>query len=156
VFDDANSPTPSAEFPLGTTVVLLRVSDGFQTDLDTIRVTVVDTLAPRIICPPPITVRSNSPCGMPADDLLLLPFYLGVSAVDYCSHPPVITDDRPTCFPVGTTQVTFTATDDSGNTASCTSSVTVESTNLLGAGSGPGSGRRTPGGRPRLPSGGRK
>jgi FtsP/CotA-like multicopper oxidase with cupredoxin domain len=48
VFDDATSPTPSATFPLGSTVVTLTVSDGSLQDTDEVVVTVVDTTPPDI------------------------------------------------------------------------------------------------------------
>jgi len=48
-FDDPTSPTPTASFPLGTTVVTLVVNDGYQTsDPATVAVTVVDTVPPVI------------------------------------------------------------------------------------------------------------
>jgi hypothetical protein len=49
-FDDATSPTPTAEFPLGTTLVTLTVNDGkVNSDFpDTVFVTVEDTTPPEI------------------------------------------------------------------------------------------------------------
>ena len=41
-----------------------------------------------------------------------------------------ITNNAPSVFPLGTTNVTFAATDDSGNSASATSAVTVVDTTL--------------------------
>jgi hypothetical protein len=47
VFDDASSATPSATFPIGTTVVTLTVDDGNgESDSDAVEITVADTTAP--------------------------------------------------------------------------------------------------------------
>jgi hypothetical protein len=130
-WDDDNSATPTGNFPHGTTVVTLEVSDGIETDTDQVNVTIEDTTPPMITCPDPITIECNDHCsggGVPKDDAQLSAFYTAVSATDICDTSPDITDDSPNCFPVGTTQVIFTATDDHTNAASCTTSVTVEDT----------------------------
>jgi hypothetical protein len=50
-FDDAVSATPTASFPLGTTVVTLTVMDpDGETDTDTVAVTVQDTTPPAVAC----------------------------------------------------------------------------------------------------------
>lgn len=51
VFDDSTSATPTGQFPDGSTVVTLTVSDGIQEDTDTVVITVVDTTPPEITCP---------------------------------------------------------------------------------------------------------
>jgi len=49
-FDDPTSPTPSAVFPLGDTLVTLVVNDGFEnSDPATVIVRVLDTLPPTIV-----------------------------------------------------------------------------------------------------------
>lgn len=49
LFDDPTSPTPTAFFPLGTTVVRLVVHDGFEpSDPATVPITIVDTIRPTI------------------------------------------------------------------------------------------------------------
>jgi len=49
VFDDATSPTPSADFPIGSTGVTLTVSDGQLADDDTVNIAVQhDTMPPEI------------------------------------------------------------------------------------------------------------
>lgn len=130
-FDNAASPTPTGQFPHGTTVVTLTVFDGFQEDTDTVEIRVDDTTPPVVSCPQAVTIECNDHCsggGVPKDDAQLSKFYAGVSATDICDSSPDITDDSPACFPVGTTDVVFTAEDDHGNAASCTTSVTVEDT----------------------------
>jgi probable HAF family extracellular repeat protein len=74
-----------------------------------------DTTAPQITCP--AALNSN---GQPA---LIL-----ATATDNLDPNPVITNDAPTSFPDGATTVTWTATDAAGNPASCTQTVTLDST----------------------------
>jgi hypothetical protein len=88
----------------------------------------VDNEAPTVTCPADITVECNDYCGVPSDDPQLTDFFNGVSASDACGDVVDITDDRPGCFPVGTTAVTFVATDQSGNEGVCEANVTVEDT----------------------------
>jgi hypothetical protein len=53
---------------------------------------------------------------------------LTATATDICDAEPEVTTDAPAVFPLGTTTVTFTATDASGNLARATTTVTVEDT----------------------------
>ena len=76
-------------------------------------------------CPDDITVDCNGPAGTYAVDPQLDPFWAGVSATDIVDPNPVITNDAPDLFPLGTTTVEFTATDFSDNSATCTAEVTV-------------------------------
>ncbi|GEM_PF-6550223 len=48
-----------------------------------------------------------------------------VTAFDNCDPTPTLINDAPSLFPIGTTIVTWTATDDSGNSATAEQSVTV-------------------------------
>jgi hypothetical protein len=124
-FDDPTSPTPTGGFPLGTTLVTLTVSDGIQEDTDTVSITVVDTTPPVLVCPADIVVECTSHYGTPRDDVQLDPFWNGFSGTDVCDCDPAITDDAPDYFPKGPTTVTFTVTDASGNSASCSAQVMV-------------------------------
>ncbi len=128
VFDNPSSATPTGQFPKGTTVVTLTVSDGIEDDTDTVSITVVDTTPPVIVCPADITVECTALGGTPADDPHLDPFFAGVSATDVCDASPTITDDAPAFVPKGETIVTFTATDDDGNASACPATVRVVDT----------------------------
>ncbi len=121
--------SPAGPYSLGVTVVTLRVEDdhGLQ-DECTATVTVLDNTPPAITCPTDVTVEATDGCGTPANDPQLAGFFSSVSASDNCDASVDIVDNRPACFPLGTTAVTFTATDDAGNHASCTADVTVEDT----------------------------
>jgi hypothetical protein len=128
VFDNATSATPTGQFPHGSNTVTLQVSDGIQQNTDTMVVTVVDTTAPVIVCPASITVECSTAGGAPASHPQIAAFLAGATATDTCDLNPTITNNAPGFFPLGTTAVTFTATDDHGNSAPCTASVTVADT----------------------------
>jgi hypothetical protein len=86
-----------------------------------------DTTPPEITCPGDTTIEAMEPEGVPIDDDRIQAFLDGASATDN-SDPPediVITNDAPPLFPPGDTTVTFTATDTSGNSSTCQSTVTV-------------------------------
>lgn len=127
-FNDPHSATPTGNFPIATTIVTLSVSDGIQTDTDTVTITVQDTTAPTVTCPADITVECTGNLGVLATDPQLAPFFAGASAIDTCDSTPTITNDAPAFFPLGPTVVTFTATDDHGNSSSCQATVTVVDT----------------------------
>ncbi|HYH98530.1 OmpA family protein [Hyalangium sp.] len=84
-------------------------------------VTVRDTTAPSIVCPSPIEAQAGSDGW--ATVTLPQP-----RTEDTCSN---VTVSRPTepRFPVGTTPVTYTATDDAGNSTSCTANIVVRPAN---------------------------
>ncbi|HEX6883973.1 MAG TPA: hypothetical protein VF530_11375 [Planctomycetota bacterium] len=128
VFDDPLSATPIGQFPKGTKVVTLTVSDGIEQDQDTVSITVVDTTPPVLSVPAPITLECNGHCGVEADDPQLLAWFAQASATDACDPSPLLSDDSPSCFPLGTTPVTFTATDDDMNMSQSSVDVTVEDT----------------------------
>ncbi|MFH1313699.1 MAG: HYR domain-containing protein [Candidatus Eisenbacteria bacterium] len=121
--------TPPGPYPLGQTTVTLTVRDDHAWEVEcTGVVTVVDNTPPVITCPGNVTVEATDACGTPSSDPQLAGFFAGVSADDNCDPGPSITDNRPTCFPLGPTTVTFTGTDNAGNSASCQADVTVEDT----------------------------
>jgi hypothetical protein len=84
-----------------------------------------DSASPRIDCPAEVTVEAASPAGVPASDPVLAAFLDGVSVSDDVDPHPTVTSDAPTSFPLGTTAVTFTATDACGNRATCQGTVSI-------------------------------
>jgi parallel beta-helix repeat protein len=113
---------------LGDYVITLVVSSGqYESDPDTVTITVEDTNPPEISCPGDTTIQAMQPDGVPIDDDRIQTFLDGASATDNCDSPEdiVITNDAPALFPPGDTVVTFTATDTSDNSSTCQSIVEV-------------------------------
>jgi pimeloyl-ACP methyl ester carboxylesterase len=113
----------SAVFPLGTTTVSYEATDASgNVAMASTTVTVVDTVPPVLSnVPAPVRVEQTSHRGTPVS--LPLP-----TATDVCDADPDVRSDAPEAFPLGRTVVTFTATDDSGNRATATTTVTVVDT----------------------------
>jgi hypothetical protein len=119
------APASGSFFPVGTTTVTCTStgnSNGTVTCMFT--VTVVDTQPPTITCPANQTAVSNQACIAQG------------SCTPVTFPPPTATDNCPgvtvacvppsgSCLPTGTTTVTCTATDASGNTATCSFNVVV-------------------------------
>ncbi|HEU5164683.1 MAG TPA: CHRD domain-containing protein [Chitinophagaceae bacterium] len=106
-------------FPLGTTTVIATALNGAGYDSCSFKIVVRDVQLPVITCPANITLP-NAPgqCGAVAT--------YSVTATDNCGSPTVTV--QPTSgsfFAVGTTTVNARATDASGNTSTCSFTVTV-------------------------------
>jgi hypothetical protein len=109
-------------FPLGTTTVTWSATDASgNSDSAAQTVTVVDTTPPALTAPPAVVVECTSPGGTPAE--------LGMPMVtDVCWASVPVTSDAPPLFPLGTTTVTWMATDGTGNSSTATQAVTVQDT----------------------------
>ncbi|MEO0776904.1 MAG: discoidin domain-containing protein, partial [Bacteroidota bacterium] len=81
-------------------------------------ITVGDDVAPDITCPADLTVECSDPSGVIAS------FLSSATASDNCGRVSLDNDYDPTVFTgcngTGTQVITFTATDQCGNTATCT------------------------------------
>jgi hypothetical protein len=113
---DVNTP--------GTYTLTYSATDAHgNTGTATRTVTVVDTTPPVISCPADIVVYL--PLNSPATSMAVS--YPAPTATDSCSSTVNVTTSQASgsVFPVGTTTVTATATDPSGNSSSCTFKVTV-------------------------------
>lgn len=112
--------TPSGFFPLGITEVAGTAMDasGNSTHF-TFLVTVVDTTAPQITAIGNLIVRKTDADGA----VVPVPQVVATDAADM--NPQVTFDFASDAFPVGTTLVTATVTDASGNRARSTYAVTV-------------------------------
>ena len=109
-------------FGLGPHTVILTVTDTHGTSSScSATVTVVDTTPPTITCPANVFTRTAGP-----GNATVVVSYSPPSASDNCS-PPTVACSPPTAsqFPLGTTTVTCTATDDANNIASCNFIVAV-------------------------------
>ena len=115
--------TPANPYPLGITSVILRATDQdglFQTC--SALVTVEDKEPPTLSnVPAPIQAEQTALAGTPVT--VPLP-----TATDNCTTPVNVISDAPPVFPLGTTAVTFTATDDAGNTTQAQTTVTIVDT----------------------------
>ena len=66
--------------------------------------------------------------GVPQTDPAIQAFLGSATAIDDIDGPLTPTNDAPGTFPLGVTPVTFSATDEAGNTGMATSSLTVVDT----------------------------
>jgi hypothetical protein len=83
-----------------------------------------DPTPPVIVCPANVTVIASSNT-VPASNPVIAAFLHGATATDNCGGNVTITNNAPAVFSMGTTTVTFTATDACGNSASCQAQVIV-------------------------------
>lgn len=105
-----------AFFPLGDTIVTWTATDASGNSATATQiVTVVDTTPPTITVVGAITVIVGAPSS-------ILP---APTVSDIVDPSPTVTNDAPAFFPLGTTVVTWTATDSSGNSATATTTVTA-------------------------------
>ncbi len=111
---------PGDPFPVGTTVVTATATDdaGNASAPCQLSVVVVDTTPPLLVCPADRTAQGNGSVAVqfPAPDVS-----------DAGTPIPTVTSTHQSgeLFPQGSTVVRFTATDASGNAASCAMTVTV-------------------------------
>lgn len=125
-----------ATFPLGSTVVTFSATDNSDnTGTGTATVTVIDTTAPVLTAPAAIELESDDASGIAATDSAIVAFLGAATVSDLVDGAnPAVSDDSPAVFPVGTTVVTFSATDSSGNTGTAQSTVSVLSDDSDGDG----------------------
>ncbi len=110
-----------SSFPVGTTVVLLEVTDAHGNSSQcSFNVTVIDNQGPTISCPPPVVVP-NDPGFCHATNVNLGNPVTG----DNCAVFGV-TNNAPAVFPVGATQVVWQVQDLSGNKEQCQQFVIVQ------------------------------
>lgn len=112
-----------ALFPVGTTTQTFQVDDGLgNTTTCSFTITVNDTEAPVITCPANIAVSNDAgTCGAVVT-------YTTPTGTDNCSGAVTVQTAglaSGATFPVGTTTNTFTTTDASSNTTSCSFTVTI-------------------------------
>jgi len=87
-------------------------------------INVQDITAPVITCPANITVN-NDPGMDGANVIVPQPGYFEACGSVILSNSFNLTDNASGYYPVGTTSVVWTATDDCGNSSSCTMTITV-------------------------------
>ena len=129
--------TNGGVFPIGTTTVSYMAMDGannmamcsFTVTVTSTNACATDAVAPVLTACP--TNRNLTTTGTSA-----VASWTAPTATDACSTPSVTFATSPTtgltnggAFPVGTTTVTYTATDAKNNTATCRFNVVVANTN---------------------------
>lgn len=122
--DVMQEPPANTTIGLGDTVVTLKATDNAgNMDICTAIVTVVDVTPPAILaCNVTTTLSANELCAQITPDLSA-----GVTANDNCDTDVEITQIPAVnaTLPLGVTPVTITATDNVGNTSTCSGSITV-------------------------------
>jgi hypothetical protein len=121
-------PVLITDLPLGDHDITLQVTDLLGTKATAQeKVGVSDTVPPNLVCPSPQSAECSGSTGTRVNSV--------ASAIDRCSPSVAIQNnvnagggDASGDYPLGTTAIHFTASDASGNTSSCDSSVTVRDT----------------------------
>lgn len=114
-------------FPLDvTTITWTATDDSTNSVTGQTLVTVVDTTPPTITAPDSVTDEATSPQGV--ERAAMVPPLAPATATDIVDQSVDVTSDAPEFFAIAATTVTWTATDDSGNSAQTTSTVTVVDT----------------------------
>ncbi len=114
------SQDPNTFFPVGTTTVKVTATDtSGNADSCTFTITVNDTTKPVVSCPADTTLSNDAgQCGAVVN--------FSATATDECAIDTIIYSQDPgTLFPIGTTTVTATASDTSGNVDTCSFTITV-------------------------------
>lgn len=107
-------------FPVGVTTVTATATNACGTATCSFTITVNDTQAPVITCPGNINATAVGACTALVN--------YSVTATDNCTGVTVVRTAGPasgTAFPIGITTVTHQATDASGNSSTCSFTVTV-------------------------------
>ena len=105
-----------AAFVLGTTVVTWTATDAAGNSATaTQNVSVVDTTPPSLTPPPDIDVVATGP---------LTAIDIGMAEASDLFDIQSLTNDAPALFPLGITEVTWTAVDNNGNTSTAIQRVT--------------------------------
>ncbi|XP_022087341.1 hyalin-like, partial [Acanthaster planci] len=115
----------SVTFDLATGEHLLQyfiTDDAMHNDTCDVYITVIDTEDPQITCPSLEPIRTDP--GLDTANVTFDP--ANVTDNSMLSITPVANPMSGSIFPIGATPVQFNATDESGNTASCMFTVTVQ------------------------------
>ncbi len=114
-------PAPGTIITGNTTVLLIAEDDAGNRDTCELMLTVEDNINPTITCPSNQTLTANASCQF------VLPDYTGQATTDdNCDNNVMVTQSPAAGTTISNnTVVTLTATDDAGNTATCSFNVTA-------------------------------
>ena len=142
-FDDATSATPTLTIDTScgcnqSCSVQLIVTEGVLSSASVAPIKIVDTTPPEIAIgkipvpcptngpPPSLQIECTGDNGTTLANPLIAEFLGSAKATDVCCKSGVtLSNNAPGFFPLGSTSVTFTATDCNGNSSSCAAIVTV-------------------------------
>ena len=115
--------------PLGDTVITITATDasGNQATGQAI-ITVVDTTPPVVTIPDSFIVEGEVSGGADKGNAAVEAFLNAAEATDLVDPDPTIVNNIPDILPLGDTEVTFTASDASGNQATGQATITVVDT----------------------------
>jgi len=126
----SNAPV---NFPVGITTVTWTATDtngNTSTATQLVTVSLVDTLPPVITVPANVSVSTNT--SQATVDIGI------ASANDNIDGVVAVTNNAPATFPVGVTSIIYTASDNTGNTATATQQIYVSFSSTVGGGTGGG------------------
>ncbi|NNK81084.1 MAG: HYR domain-containing protein, partial [Flavobacteriales bacterium] len=115
----------SAIYNIGTTVVTwMAIDDSGNSSSCSMSVTLLDNVPPEITCPPNVDVDATAD-SCEAYVVVDLPTASDSDGIASITNDYNGTSDASGIYPVGETTLTWTATDNSGNTSQCQSLVSV-------------------------------
>ncbi|MEF2967777.1 HYR domain-containing protein [Paenibacillus sp. M1] len=107
------------DYPIGVTKVIWKAKDNNGNEVVKVQtVTVVDTTGPELTVPWDLSVEATA---------VTTPVTIGLAEASDI-FPVTVTNDAPAAYPVGTTKVTWIATDANGNVTTKVQSITVADT----------------------------
>ncbi|OIO72540.1 MAG: hypothetical protein AUJ56_01280 [Zetaproteobacteria bacterium CG1_02_49_23] len=116
---------PTSPYAVGVTPVVWSSTDvAGNIGTATQTVTITDTTPPTVTAPANATFAALTAAGTAAADPAIAAWLASAVATDLVGAPALV-NDAPAVFPLGSTLVTFTATDASGNIATATATVTI-------------------------------
>jgi hypothetical protein len=107
---------------IGSQSLILAVANGLDTSTCVSIITVDDSIAPVVTCPP------NRVVNVPATGIFLFGTVLRATATDACPRPFSTINPQVvslSCADVGDTSFYFTLTDQAGNAGRCTTTITL-------------------------------
>lgn len=132
--DPEDGPLPvtndaPVDFPLGDTRVTFSATDSvgaIGTDTSTVTVNETPNTEPVVTAPPALNITvPNGTTSLPATDPTIAAWLASATADDAEDGALTVSNDAPADFPVGTTTVSFSATDACGLHTTATSTVTI-------------------------------